>query len=202
MPCAVRGASTHLPLDLPPLLGSPTLTPQARVARKPSTARFFRDGEVATAVAGLSSSSFLFRWARLSSLAFFSFSFSSFLCCRCRASYCFRNSRSAFSCSFRRCLSVFPFGLGVCGPGCSCYWNSGWLVLGHCVTLHHSPSSSLSPFSDACLQQIPHISCTVGTLRQYTPCAIQGDKQVDTVKTDHVGAVAVVPTGSAMHPYP
>ena len=94
MPPAVRGASTHLPLVLPPLLGSPTLTPCATVACNPSTACFFCNREAAAAaVASLPSSSFLFRWAHSSSFAFFSFSFSSFFRCRSRASSCFRNSR-------------------------------------------------------------------------------------------------------------
>ena len=52
------------------------------------------------AIATLSFSFFLLQFARLSSLAFFSFSLSSFLCCRSGASSCFRNSRSAFSYSF------------------------------------------------------------------------------------------------------
>ena len=93
---AVCGASSHLPLLLPLLLDKPTRTPRCRVALRPSTALFFCDGDAAAAaVANLSSSSFLLRFAPSSSLAFLSFSFSSFLRCRSRASSCFRNSRSA-----------------------------------------------------------------------------------------------------------
>ena len=118
---AVCGASSHLPLLLPLLLDKPIQTPRCRVACRPSTAPFFCDGDApAAAVANLFSSSFLLRFARSSSLAFFSFSFSSFLRCFSRAYSCFRDSRSAFPCSFCRCFSVFlPFGLGVCGPGTS-----------------------------------------------------------------------------------
>ena len=117
---AVCGASSHLPLLLLLLLDKPTWTPRCKVAWRPSTALFFCNGDAATpAVANLSSSSFLLRFARSSSFAFFSFSFPSFLRCRSRASSRFRNSRSAFSCSFCCFLSVFPFGLGVCGSGTS-----------------------------------------------------------------------------------
>ena len=91
---AVFGASSHLPLVLPFLLDKPTRTPRFRVACRPSTAFFSCDGEApAAAVANLSSSSFLLRFARSSSFTFFSFSFSSLLrgsavpqtgCCPCR----------------------------------------------------------------------------------------------------------------------
>ena len=161
---AVYGASRHLPLLLPLLLDKPTGTPRCRAACRPSIALFFCDGDApAAAVTSLSSSSVLLRFARSSSFAFFSFPFSSFLRCFSRASSCFRNSRSAFPCSFCRCLSVFlPFRLGVCGSGTSSTydslvsasaawsgdscWNSGCPVLAQCMTLRHSTSSSVSPF--------------------------------------------------------
>ena len=62
----VCGASSHLRLLLPLLSDKPTRTARCRVAWRPATALFFCDGDAAAAaVANLSSSSFLLRFARL-----------------------------------------------------------------------------------------------------------------------------------------
>ena len=65
---AVCGASGHLPWLLPLLLDKPTHTPRGRVARRPSTALFFCDGDATTAAVtcyrGARPSSYIFGYIK------------------------------------------------------------------------------------------------------------------------------------------